>query len=41
MKILLLAPQPFYAERGTPIAVLLAATALCRAGHEVDVLTFH
>jgi glycosyltransferase involved in cell wall biosynthesis len=41
MRILLLAPQPFYTERGTPIAVRLAATALCRAGHEVDLLTYH
>lgn len=41
MKILLLAPQPFYTERGTPIAVRLAATALVRAGHRVDLLCYH
>jgi glycosyltransferase involved in cell wall biosynthesis len=41
VRILLLAPQPFYTERGTPIAVRLAVTALCRAGHEVDLLTLH
>ena len=41
MKILFLAPQPFYVERGTPIAVRLAVTALCQAGHEVDLLVFH
>ena len=28
-------------ERGTPIAVLLAAAVLCRAGHEIDVLAYH
>jgi hypothetical protein len=36
MNILLLAPQPFYTERGTPIAVKLLAQALCMAGHKVD-----
>lgn len=41
MKILFLAPQPFYTERGTPIAVKLAVTALCRDGHQVDLLTYH
>ncbi|MBI2441036.1 MAG: glycosyltransferase [Lentisphaerae bacterium] len=41
MKILLLAPHPFYQERGTPIAVDLLLTALSRRGDQVDVLTFH
>lgn len=41
MKILFLAPQPFYTERGTPIAVKLAVTSLCREGHQVDLLTYH
>lgn len=41
MKILFLAPQPFYTERGTPIAVRLAVTSLCREGHQVDLLTYH
>jgi len=41
MKILFLAPQPFFVERGTPIAVRLAVESLCRAGHRVDLLTFH
>lgn len=41
MKILLVAPQPFYSERGTPIAVRLLATTLCEAGHEVDLLVYH
>ena len=41
MKILLLAPHPFYQERGTPIAVDLLLTALSRRGDQVDVVTFH
>lgn len=41
MKILLLAPHPFYQERGTPIAVDLLLTALSRRGDKVDVVTFH
>ena len=41
MNILLLAPQPFYQERGTPIAVKLLIETLCEAGHFVDLLTYH
>lgn len=41
MKILLAAPQPFYLERGTPIAVRLLAETLCDFGHEVDLLVYH
>jgi len=41
MRILLLAPQPFYQERGTPIAVRLLAEELCDAGHQVDLLCYH
>lgn len=41
MNVLLLAPQPFYTERGTPIAVRLLAEILCSAGYRVDLLTFH
>ena len=41
MKILLIAPQPFYQERGTPIAVRLLVETLCLAGHTVDLLTYH
>ena len=41
MKILLLAPHPFYQERGTPIAVNLLLEALSGLGHTVDVLTYH
>jgi glycosyltransferase involved in cell wall biosynthesis len=41
MRILVIAPQPFYQERGTPIATRLLIEALQSAGHEVDVLTYH
>ncbi|MFH1970690.1 MAG: glycosyltransferase family 4 protein [Verrucomicrobiota bacterium] len=41
MKILFLAPHPFYQERGTPIAVDLLLTVLARRGDQVDVVTFH
>ena len=41
MKILVLAPQPFFQERGTPIAVRAMATFLGQAGAEVDLLTYH
>ena len=41
MRILFLAPHPFFVERGTPIAVRQAVTVLCEQGHEVDVLTYH
>lgn len=41
MKVLLLAPHPFYQERGTPIAVNLLLEALSGLGHTVDVLTYH
>ena len=41
MNILLTAPQPFYQERGTPIAVRLMAETLCGAGHTVDLLAYH
>lgn len=41
MRILFLAPQPYYEERGTPIAVDLMLKALSERGDEVDLLTFH
>ena len=40
MNILLLAPQPFYSERGTPIAILNLAKVLGEAGHQIDLVTF-
>ena len=41
MKVLVLAPHPFYQERGTPIAVDLLVRALGERGDEVHLLTFH
>ncbi len=41
MDILLLAPHPFYQERGTPIAVDLIVRALSERGDRVDVVTYH
>jgi glycosyltransferase involved in cell wall biosynthesis len=41
MRILLLAPHPFYRDRGTPIAVDLVARALSERGDTVDLLTYH
>ena len=38
MKVLVIAPQPFFLERGTPIAVRLLVTTLCGFGHTVDLL---
>ncbi len=41
MRVLILAPHPFYQERGTPIAVDLLIRALIERGDDVDLLTFH
>lgn len=41
MKILLLAPHPFFQERGTPIAVRLLAGVLADEGHQVEMLCYH
>jgi glycosyltransferase involved in cell wall biosynthesis len=41
MRVLILAPHPFYQERGTPIAVDLLIRALTERGDTVDLLTFH
>jgi glycosyltransferase involved in cell wall biosynthesis len=41
VKILLLAPQPFFQARGTPIAVRLVLEFLTGRGHRVDLLTYH
>ncbi len=40
MRVLFLAPQPFYQERGTPIAVRLLLRALSERGDQVHLLTF-
>ena len=41
MNILFIAPQPFYQNRGTPIAVKLLAQTLGEQGHSVHLLVFH
>jgi glycosyltransferase involved in cell wall biosynthesis len=40
LRILFLAPQPFFEVRGTPLAVLHMTRALAELGHQVDLLTF-
>ncbi len=41
MKILMLAPEPFFQPRGTPISVYFRIQALADLGHEVDLVTYH
>jgi glycosyltransferase involved in cell wall biosynthesis len=41
VKILLLAPQPFFQNRGTPIAVKLLVEVLAKNGHKIHILTYH
>lgn len=41
VRILVLAPQPFYQTRGTPIAVRMLAETLGTEGHDVDLLVYH
>ena len=40
MNILIVAPQPYYVERGTPIAVRQLARTLVLHGHELHLLTY-
>jgi glycosyltransferase involved in cell wall biosynthesis len=40
MKILMLAPEPFFQPRGTPISVYFRLKALADLGHEVDLVTY-
>jgi len=40
VKILIIAPQPFYIDRGTPMNVKLMCKVLGEAGHSVDLLVF-
>ncbi|MEA2116836.1 MAG: glycosyltransferase, partial [Thermodesulfobacteriota bacterium] len=40
MKILVLAPHPFYQNRGTPIAVKMLVETLVASGHRITVLTY-
>jgi glycosyltransferase involved in cell wall biosynthesis len=41
MKILMIAPEPFFQPRGTPISVYQRIKALSDLGHEVDLATYH
>ena len=41
MKILMIAPQPFFEPRGTPISVRQRLTGLTMLGHQVDLATYH
>ncbi len=41
MRILMLAPEPFFQPRGTPISVFQRIRALSDLGHEVDLVTYH
>jgi len=41
MKILMLAPEPFFQPRGTPISVYQRIKALSDLGHKVDLVTYH
>lgn len=41
MKILMIAPQPFFQPRGTPFSVLHRLKALSFLGHHVDLITYH
>ena len=41
MRILVLAPHPFFQARGTPLAVKKVLEFLTSRGHQVDLLTFH
>lgn len=39
-RVLVVAPEPFYEDRGTPICVRQVVVALRQLGHPVDVLTY-
>ena len=41
MKILMIAPQPFFEPRGTPFSVFGRLRALSQLGHDVDLVTYH
>jgi len=40
LKILMIAPQPFFSARGTPFSVLHRIRALTEVGHSVDLITY-
>jgi glycosyltransferase involved in cell wall biosynthesis len=41
MKVLMIAPQPFFQPRGTPFSVLHRLKALSTLGYRVDLVTYH
>jgi glycosyltransferase involved in cell wall biosynthesis len=41
MKILMLAPEPFFEPRGTPISVYQRLMGLSSLGHTVELITYH
>ncbi|MFB0565082.1 MAG: glycosyltransferase family 4 protein [Candidatus Aminicenantaceae bacterium] len=41
MKILMLAPEPFFQPRGTPLSEYFRIRALSDLGHKVDLVTYH
>jgi len=41
MKILVIAPTPFFADRGTHIRILEEALALEKLGYEIQIATYH
>lgn len=40
MRILVVAPQPFFTPRGTPFSVYYRTRVTCELGHQVDLLTY-
>jgi glycosyltransferase involved in cell wall biosynthesis len=40
MKVLMIAPQPFFQPRGTPFSVLHRLTALSKLGYRIDLATY-
>ena len=41
MRILMIAPEPFFQPRGTPFSVFHRSKALSKFGYEVDIVTYH
>ena len=40
MKVLAIAPQPFFTPRGTPLSVYYRTLVTAEMGYEVDLLTY-
>ncbi len=41
MKVLMIAPEPFFTPRGTPFSIRSRIQALVALGHSVDLVTYH